>query len=241
MVLQSILNTVNRPVPAYLFPELDPSQESGDAIKLKNTAIQDSRVFVFQYFPTQVSDSYEVDYATKMIPGGSHPLYQWIGGSGRTISFEATFSCEVDEDTALGSTLSAASNFVAAGVIPSTRYTVDINGAIARLRQFQLPKYQSGIAKAPPKLHLVLPRTLIGGNRDDILCFLKSCRVVYESWFPNGRPRLVTVALEFIETVQRMTANAQSSSIKFLDGEELFKNSAQNYKYRGNIDGLLTV
>lgn len=50
----------------------------------------------FQYFPETLSDTKAVNYSRKNIPGGSHPLYQWISGGERIISFTAHFSCDTD-------------------------------------------------------------------------------------------------------------------------------------------------
>jgi hypothetical protein len=216
---------LGRPAVAYLFPELDPTRVGAT---LSNTAdsVQRDSTFVFQFWPTQIQDNYEVEYATKPIPGGSHPLYQWIGGSGRVISFEAVFTSEIEDDFAFNG-LTA--------LTPSSRYSVNVAGAIAALRSYQYPTYREGseigIVEPPKRLHLVLPKTNIGGDRDDILCFLKSCRVTIESSFPSGAIRVATVALEFIETVQKSTGDPGVSRVQFI-GTSSFKKASQDYKYR---------
>lgn len=50
----------------------------------------------FQYFPESVSDNKAINYATKEVPGGSLPLYQWINSGERTIGFTAMFTTDVD-------------------------------------------------------------------------------------------------------------------------------------------------
>ena len=92
---------------AYLFPEIPFTPGTAQSIDPTGGLVPPGKlqdVFVFQFWPQQVSDNYQVNYATKNIPGASHPLYQWTGGGGRTISFEATFVSEIAEDSAVAGT-----------------------------------------------------------------------------------------------------------------------------------------
>lgn len=221
---------------AYLFPELDPNKSpfraaTSDPSAVKSAATAAAKnganggtVFVFQYWPSQTQDSYEVEYATKMIPGGSHPLYQWVSGSGRNLSFEAVFTAEVeDTNPTVGIT----------ALTPSARYTVNVAGAISKLKSYQLPSYKAQGVDPPQRLRLVFPNTGIGGNVDDILCFLKSARVTRESHFPSGVIRVATVALEFIETVQSPTTGGTGSAIQFIDRSSFQPPKADSYKFGG--------
>lgn len=227
---------IARPEVAYLYPELDP-RTAGKSSSLLSGRKNDD-IFVFQYWPSQIQDSYESEWVTKQIPGGSHPLYQWVSGSGRTISFEAIFTSEVDEDSSI-----TAQNFgttaIGAALIPSARYTVNVAAAINTIQSFQHPKYKTGgqksITEPPPRLRLVLPGTRIGRSegQDDILCFLKSAKITHESAFPSGRPRVATVSLEFIETVQNVAAGDGLPQVKFI-GRDAFVSNKQ-YTYRGTL------
>lgn len=229
---------IARPEVAYLYPELDPSSTAKSSSLLSSRSRSSSDIFVFQYWPSQIQDSYEAEWVTKQIPGGSHPLYQWVSGSGRTISFEAIFTSEVDEDSSV-----TAQNFgttaIGAALIPSARYTVNVAAAINTLQSFQYPTYRTGgkksVTEPPPRLRLVLPGTRIGraDGYDDILCFLKSAKITHESAFPSGRPRVATVALEFIETVQNVSAGNGLPQVKFI-GRDSFMDLNQ-YTYRGTL------
>lgn len=233
MAIQDLVTA--RPQVAYLFPELDPARDKAQ-IQLVSGGSFQSGTFVFQYWPTQVQDSYQVDYATKVIPGGSHPIYQWIAGNGRTISFEAIFTAEVEDNT----TVELFSNGSNTGLtlLPSSRYTVNVGAAINTLQSYQYPTYDAGSTSPPPKLRLVLPGSRIGRSKNahDILCFLKSSRVTFESFFPSGTPRVATVALEFVETVQTAVSSTDKtkSSIKFID-KSAFSDNA-DYQYRGSTN-----
>jgi hypothetical protein len=152
--------------------------------------------FVFQYWPETLTDTKAVEYAVKQVPGGSHPLYQWVRGGERTLAFTAVFSRDANPtDTDI--------------VQQADLYNRDINAAVWALRRFLYPAYGEGDLKAFPPEFLVLnlPGTAIGGFNDNgpvttINCLMSRCDVEYRSWFPDGTPRFVTVDLEFQEVVQ---------------------------------------
>lgn len=45
----------------------------------------------FQYNPNDIVDSKATTYATLVVPGMSHPRYQYVAGDARKISFTASF------------------------------------------------------------------------------------------------------------------------------------------------------
>jgi len=191
---------------AYLFPELqaedspihaaDVGDKEAPAGGYRPTG-QLQNVFIFQFWPKQLQDTYTPNYASKNIPGGSHPLLQWTSGNGRDLSFTAEFVSELTEDGNLVtdknadfrariSTSSAKSSITAVGagagalgttglgslLLPSSRYTVNVKAALAALQQYLYPNYISNdtgtVAKPPKKLILVLPGTGLGrGELDD--------------------------------------------------------------------------
>lgn len=232
MSLNAILANLNRDLApralasAYLFPEpLSPREVSlGDEI------------FVFQYYPDNIQDTYNPEWSTKQVPGGSHPLYQWVGGTGRDITFTARFTAERDLDDFRGRP---------SGLLPSDRYTVDVRGALARLRSYMLPSYGnqegSGISsrtRPPRKLHLTLEGLGIGGEDEDtILVILRSAPITYESSFPNGHPRVVEVSITVSQIVQH-TRSGPGSSIQFI-GRDAFESDGRNYQYKGATDRAL--
>lgn len=205
----------------YLFPErvfLTTTQTSFN----ENT-------FVFQYWPESLSDSQPVNYAVKEIPGGSHPLYQYVGGGERTISFDAVFTSEVEDPAE-----------ARRAAIPSSRYSVDIRAAVARIESFKQPSYQlggnNGRVIPPSRLVLVMPGTNLGreeGVSDEILVVLKDVSWSYESWFPNGVPRVVTASMTFAESIQSLEGNG--SRIRFRDRADFGRDFLRRYNfYSGN-------
>lgn len=213
---------------AYMFPE--PVNARGQV---------DRDIFVFQYYPDNVSDTYNPEYATKQVPSGSHPLYQWVGGTGRDVTFTARFTAELDRGDVRGKR---------GGLFPSDRYTVDVRAALSRLRSFMMADYGnqqgSGIssrAKPPKKLHLTLEGLGLAANGEDtILVIVRSAPITYESAFPNGHPRIVEVSMTCSQIVQRTSAASGGSAIQFI-GREGFEADGRHYKYKGTVDRALGV
>lgn len=182
----------------------------------------------FQYFPDTVSDTKAINYQQKEIPGGSLPLYQWINGGERLISFTAFFSSDVDLVTASSPSGKIASLLGQGGNITDrlrsageARRNVDIRSAVAWLRRYMLPSYSSDQREAntvgvpltysPSKLLLVLPGSGIGiaggesafsASWDSVLCVMTQCDVNYEKFFPSGLPRIASVSLAFAQVPQ---------------------------------------
>lgn len=239
---------------AYLFPEI-----SGVGNNLAKTTLTPggvsldgskdlNDVFVFQFWPQQVTDNYTPNYSTKQIPGASHPLYQWTGGNGRTISFTAQFVSEIREDALslqnsgvvgadfrsrlnTAGRVNSVANAVGAALLPSTRYKVNVSAALAALQQYLYPTYgtDQGVAKPPKKLVLVLPGTRLGRSEsaDGILCIMKSANVTMEAWFPSGELRSASVSLEFAEIIQY--TQGEGSNIKYI-GAESYTGLAAKYQ-----------
>jgi hypothetical protein len=185
----------------------------------------------FQYWPETIQDGKAINYQQKEVPGGSLPLYQWVSSGERLISFTAVFTCDVDygavpagpDDPVNSSSLaiSAAGTALAerlksAGQI---RRNPDVRGAIAWLRRYMLPTYDSGvngsprepITRAPNKLRLYMPNSGIGvlggsdtagGSIDSVCCVMTQCEAAYEAYFPSGLLRVATVALAFAQIPQ---------------------------------------
>lgn len=207
--LKSVVNTRR----SYLYlTELD----SSDGVAVVNGVPSFRRL---QYFPETLQDSKAVSYQSKDVPGGSLPLYQWVSSGERTISFTTVFSTDVDH--AIGDQSTGARTRVermkartdAAGVSDKN---VFIPAAVAWLRRFMLPRYgetsEVGVplTEAPHKILLGVPGSYIGwnggagtfGSAHAVLCLMTQCEVTYESLFPSGNPRLVTVQLAFAQIAQ---------------------------------------
>lgn len=113
----------------------------------------------FQYFPATISDTRGTNYQTKVIPGLSHPLYQWTSGNERVVSFEAIFTRDRtytdDEQAAVNlgasSTGSSLGNALAQGfgsaflgaASNNDPRNVDIPSAVAWITSFLLPEYST--------------------------------------------------------------------------------------------------
>lgn len=180
----------------------------------------------FQYFPASVEDSQATNYQTKVIPGLSHPLYQWTSGGARTISFEAIFTRDrtytgTEKAGILRGQVSAGHSRTQNFSISSSNdpRNVDIPSAIAWLRSFLLPQYAKdssaqGLQNETPSRPLPPQKMILGlpGTRlnwgvpeltpDQIYCIMTGCGVHYEGFFHDGTPRFAKVALQFSEIIQ---------------------------------------
>lgn len=163
--------------------------------------------FALQYFPEAISDTKQVNYVQKAIPGGNLPLYQWINGGERTISFTAAFSSDVDLSLHDGRTYEALK-----GQELLDR-NVNVAAAILWLRSFMMPTYDEKTARPlpPPRASLSIPGSAIGytggvNKWDDsphkIRCVMTQCDVEYKAFFPSGTPRLASVSLSFGQIAQ---------------------------------------
>ena len=201
------------PVRGYLIP-LDGFNNDSQMTDLQRS---------FQYFPSTISDSQPPNYQPKIIPGLSHPLYQWTSGGARTISFEAIFSRDRtytdSEQSAINSGASLLSNgfgSIPVGSSDDTR-NVDIPSAVAWLRSFLLPDYSSngkGLKGGAPNRPHPPQKVILGmpGVRlnwgvpslqpDEVYAIMTGCDVVYEGFFQDGTPRMAKVALAFAEIIQ---------------------------------------
>lgn len=68
----------------------------------------------FQYFPASLSDTKQVNYQPKEVPGGTLPLYQYTGSGERSISFTAYFTTDIDhlaEQQTVDSDVSVSSSY----------------------------------------------------------------------------------------------------------------------------------
>ena len=245
------LLTTQPPQSVYLFPTPNGGLDTPVPSQAYNA--EDNQPLYFQYWPQTLTDDYQVEYAEHAIPGGSHPLYQWVGGRGRTLTFEAIFTAEINAKR-FGSVLSdgpaarssAEGNAIANSISPSSVYTVDVAAGLARLRSWMMPKYEPGGRLGetnPPKmLTLVFPNTKLSGKgggalSDSVSVILRSAPITYEAWFPNGEPRVATVALTFSEIVQTPSGSGQDNATKIeFIGRDAFEIGGRNYRNRGLPD-----
>lgn len=193
---------------------------------------------VFQYYPDSISDNKTINYQAKEIFGGSLPLYQFIAGGERQISFTAVFSC--DSDLLNGKTQEAQTALYER--LRSTgqeRRNVDIRAAVMWLRQYMLPSYQDASTEsqlsqdtggtqltfAPSKILLSMPGTGIGyfggddtsSGPDSIICHMSQCDVTISEMFPSGLPRAATVQLAFVQEPQSAGSVIFPSRTDFYD------------------------
>ena len=143
----------------------------------------------FQYFPETISIQRGVDYQSKDPLGGSHPIYQWLTGSEKVISFKAVFTADepsygyaLTQGQQLNNAIenigaavsSLARNPLATGIgalkgKTGSRFQFNIQKAASYLMSLTYPTYpkgaaQSGRVRPPPKMFLHLPNLGMSTN-----------------------------------------------------------------------------
>lgn len=168
---------------------------------------KDETLKAFQYFPETINDTKAPEYAKRSIPGGSHPIFQFINGGDRQISFTAIFTQakNPEDQNLLEALLNGTFSF---SINDDTKHNLPggVATAIAWLRAFTYPEYDdNGTALPPPAAVVYLPNSgIIGSGEflDSFVGVMTECNVIYESFHRNGTPRLVAVSLAFQEIVQ---------------------------------------
>ena len=218
----SLVKGGGRPTPAraYIIP-LD--------IYNNDTALVGEKRY-FQYFPESITDAKQTNYDNKNITSLSHPIYQWISGGERIVSFTAIFTRDeaptkaetsylANARAAAATTNTIVGEFADVGDVGkkfSDPRNVDIPSAVAWLRSFQYPWYASNYNGVGPRQHPKPPRKLLLGvpgvrlNYGDLsnistelCCIMTQCEPSYEGFFSDGSPRIARVQLQFAETIQR--------------------------------------
>lgn len=178
----------------------------------------------FQYFPERITDSKTANYASKEIPGGSHPIYTFVSGGERVISFDAIFCNDSDGEGAigtglLGSVLNALMGGGGSKINNQDRKdVVDIAAALNFLSALMYPIYKDNISNPPPLSVIYLPKSGImaaDGILDSFVGILTSRNITYESFHRNGTPRIAVVSLEFREFIQT------SDTWQFVNSDDL--------------------
>lgn len=160
---------------------------------------------VLQFWPESLAENKAPNWQNKEIPGSPIPLYQWMSGGERSLSFSAIFSRDMDGD--IGTQ----------GGPTEDKYNVDIDAAKAWLYLLSSSSYEKSqdmeVAVAPPILWLSFLGSKIGYNHaapklenyeldSGIYCIMTSLDFETRNWFPSGRPRLMSANLAFSETIQ---------------------------------------
>lgn len=171
----------------------------------------DGTLQAFQYFPETINDTKAPEYARRPVPGGSHPIVQFIHGGERVISFTAMFTqAKSPEDVGFLTALLNGDFNLSLNDDTKHNNQGGIPAAIAWLRSFTYPEYlDTGAAKPPPAAVIYLPNSGIVGSGeylDSLVGVMTECNVIYEAFHRNGAPRLAAVSLSFVEIVQTSPA-----------------------------------
>lgn len=157
-----------------------------------------------QYYPDTISDSKQVTYQTKEIPGASLPLYQFTGGGERLLSFTVRLAADLDVD------YSDVEALKSKGV---ARRSAHILSSLVFIRSCMHPFYEGSgeemLTYPPPKVLLKFTGKerldLLGGiapnvpQEGAIITHVASAEIEFAAFFPSGRPRLVNLSVSFAQ------------------------------------------
>ena len=204
----------------------------------------------FQWWPESFSDSIEIGWEPKQVPGASHAIMQWNSNGGRTFSFDvllyrnmeplavqAELLPSITIAGAAGPTAGAAVVAVDTTFLPdpsnddNAKFNINIEYMVSWLRSFCYPRYIRGTGSdgstvvtrvvAPPIAILNLPNMALNEDGGDtVFGVVTACDVTYEKLFPNGQPRAVKVSLTLKQVVQDPQRNGRQA-IRFKGYEEL--------------------
>jgi len=166
-----------------------------------------SAEFECQFFPEDFSDSRSVNFTSRNPLKSSHPIYGWLKGTERTISFSIVLVQEIK-------------NYNFTTTLARYTRTIDINYAVRWLRRLMYPTLKSGIIYPPPLLRLYVPNLGIGydDNPDVLYVYMTGCDVTYEDLYPDGTPRIAVVETSFVESImdEKMNYNFRSRFHDFI-------------------------
>ena len=159
-----------------------------------------------EFWPSSLSDTKDVNYEVKSIPGSSIPIRHWVSSGERRLSFTVVLVCEIDPGQNLGLSGGVAVPIVSSQLgkhiqqySSTSRGIVDIDKAARWIHSFLYPaRYHrnDGHAIPPRKIMVVFPGTQLDekGGRG-LLGQVISCPTEIKSWFPSGAPRFATIEL----------------------------------------------
>lgn len=174
----------------------------------ENDALGGKRIL--QFWPQSIESSHGSNWQDKDVPGAPIPLNQWVSGGAHTVSFQVTFSRDMDGDITPGS-----SGFVGDGV-PEDKFNVDVEAAIAWLQMLRTHSYEKigdgTVAVAPPTLWIYAVNVNLGANSaaaaafnhkaGGLYCTLRDVGVSRMNFFQSGRTKYANLQLSFNETMQ---------------------------------------
>jgi len=164
---------------------------------------------IIQYWPDSLSDDKSANWQSKDIPGAPLPLYQWVNGAERPLSFTAIFSRDMYGEIGKD--------------VEEDKYNVDIDAAAAWLRLLSFNDYRNvadmrDVSVAPPVLWMLFTGTKLGYNMvaskglgkkgspqsdsNGVYCLMTECGVTRRNWFQDGTVKFAEISLSFVETMQ---------------------------------------
>lgn len=206
----------------------------------------------FQWWPESFSDSIEIGWEPKQVPGSSHAIMQWNSNGGRSFSFDVLLYRNM-EPTSVQEGLTALST-IGGALLPdpnnddNARFNINIEYMVSWLRAFCYPRYIKGTGAdgrtavtrvvAPPIAILNLPNMALNEDGGDtVFGVVTACDVTYEKLFPNGQPKAVKVSLTLKQVVQNPQPNNLIGAIRY-KGIGTLKKAQEKFRAETDVYGI---
>jgi len=238
---QPIAQAIQGKIPVARASMMGIDSESGEEVLTEQA---------FQWWPESFSDSIEIGWEPKQVPGASHAIMQWNSNGGRTFSFDVLLYRNM-EPLAVQNELSI---FGIGALLPdpsnddNAKFNINIEYMVSWLRSFCYPRYVSGTGSdgssvvtrvvAPPIAILNLPNMALNEDGSDtVFGVVTACDVTYEKLFPNGQPRAVKVSLTLKQVVQNPQPNNLLGAIRY-KGIGTLKKAQERFRGETDLYGI---
>ena len=167
---------------------------------------------VLPFFPESASDSKSVNWNNIELPGGSHPIYQFVSGGERTVSFTIKLIRETKPLAALKDD-------------KRSPYNIDINKAVRFLRSCLYPQFSnadssgSTVVTAPPLCKIRVGGNDFGHDKGGMMtCIMTTCDVEVTKWWDDAQttPRVAEVSVAFAEVINKF------GTVKYVGSSDVY-------------------
>jgi hypothetical protein len=199
----------------------------------------------FQHMPETFSDSIDIGWEPKQIPGQSQSLMQWASNGGRTFTFSLVLARQMSSSQAFLNT-AVTSPFGFASNPSSKQLNACIREYIYFFRGCCYPIYDNQdspakVESGPPICVLDMPGMGLdemGG--DKVFVVVTGCDVEYGALFSSGEPRFATISLTMKQVRQGKVEG--SDGVKYVDARSLFDSAKkrQDVGFSGSLPTALT-
>jgi len=193
----------------------------------------------FQYWPETVQVSSDSGWNPREVPGSSHKLKQWGGSSGLGISFEVSVGRDMmDPDDRVGTR-----KLFDFAINPYEASHIQDNYPVEAFYRYMIAYTQPGRTKGaggsqimtpPPIAILSMPGLALAPNGGDVFwATINNVELTVQACWPNGRPRLASIALSMDQMVQSSDGVFWADQVDWAEKHPRYANIPQGALSKG--------